>query len=31
MGFGIILGDDGTRMKTRGGKTVKLMDLLDEG
>lgn len=30
MGFGIILGEDGKRMKTRHGKTVKLMDLLDE-
>lgn len=31
MGFGIVLGEDGKRMKTRGGVTVKLMDLLDEG
>lgn len=31
MGFGIILGENGERMKTRGGKTVKLMELLDEG
>lgn len=30
MGFGIILGEDGKRMKTRSGKTVKLMGLLDE-
>lgn len=30
MGFGIILGEDGKRMKTRSGKTVKLMMLLDE-
>ena len=30
MGFGIVLGDDGKRMKTRSGKTVKLMGLLDE-
>merc|ERR1711861_79523 len=30
MGFGIVLGDDGQRMKTRGGKTVRLMRLLDE-
>lgn len=30
MGFGIVLGEDGTRMKTRGGKTVRLMTLLDE-
>lgn len=31
MGFGIVLGEDGKRMKTRGGVTVKLLDLLDEG
>ncbi len=30
MGFGVILGEDGKRMKTRAGKSVKLMDLLDE-
>jgi arginyl-tRNA synthetase len=30
MGFGIVLGEDGTRMKTRGGETVRLMTLLDE-
>ncbi len=30
MGFGIILGEDGKRMKTRSGKSVKLMGLLDE-
>jgi len=30
MGFGVILGDDGKRMKTRAGKSVKLMGLLDE-
>lgn len=30
MGFGVILGEDGKRMKTRKGKSVKLMDLLDE-
>lgn len=30
MGFGVILGEDGKRMKTRSGKTVKLMMLLDE-
>ena len=28
MGFGVILGENGERMKTRGGETVKLMDLL---
>lgn len=30
MGFGVILGDDGQKFKTRSGKTVKLCDLLDE-
>lgn len=30
MGFGIVLGEDGKRMKTRAGKSVKLMALLDE-
>lgn len=30
MCFGIILGDDGKRLKTRAGKTVKLSMLLDE-
>lgn len=30
MGFGIILGEDGSRMKTRSGETVKLMSLIDE-
>jgi arginyl-tRNA synthetase len=30
MGFGIVLGEDGGRIKTREGKSVKLMDLLDE-
>jgi len=29
-GFGIVLGEDGKRMQTRDGKTVKLMLLLDE-
>ena len=29
-GFGIVLGEDGKRMATRDGKTVKLMLLLDE-
>jgi len=28
--FGIVLGDDGKRMKTRAGKTVKLWDVLDD-
>ena len=31
MGFGIVLGEDGCRMKTRGGETIKLLSLLDEG
>ena len=30
MGFGVILNEKGVRMKTRSGKSVKLMDLLDE-
>ncbi len=30
MGFGVILGEDGKRMKTRAGDTVKLLSLLDE-
>lgn len=30
MGFGVILGEDGKRMKTRAGDTVKLMTLIDE-
>jgi len=30
MGFGVILGEDGKKFKTRGGKTVRLVDLLDE-
>jgi len=29
-GFGVVLGEDGKRMATRGGKTIKLMLLLDE-
>lgn len=28
--FGMILGDDGTPLKTRSGETVKLVDVLDE-
>jgi arginyl-tRNA synthetase len=31
MGFGVILGKDGKKLKTRSGITVKLSDLLDEG
>lgn len=30
MGFGVILGEDGKKFKTRAGKTVRLVDLLDE-
>ncbi len=30
MGFGVVLGEDGKRMKTRAGDTVKLLQLLDE-
>ena len=30
MGFGVILGEDGKRMKTRSGDTVRLMTLIDE-
>jgi arginyl-tRNA synthetase len=30
MGFGVILNEEGKRMKTRSGKSVKLMGLLDE-
>ena len=29
--FGMILGEDGTPLKTRSGETVKLVDVLDEG
>jgi arginyl-tRNA synthetase len=28
--FGLVLGDDGTKLKTRSGETVKLKDLLNE-
>ena len=28
--FGLVLGEDGKKFKTRSGDTVKLMDLLDE-
>jgi arginyl-tRNA synthetase len=31
MGFGVILGEDGKKFKTRAGKTIKLLDLLNEG
>lgn len=29
--FGVVLGDDKKKFKTRSGETVKLSDLLDEG
>lgn len=28
MGFGVILGEDGKKFKTRSGKSVRLLDLL---
>lgn len=31
IGFGVVLGDDGKKFKTRSGDTVKLSELLDEG
>lgn len=31
VGFGVVLGEDGKKFKTRSGDTVKLSDLLDEG
>jgi len=31
MGFGVVLGEDGKKLKTREGKAVRLRDLLDEG
>merc|ERR1712222_7355 len=30
MGFGVVLGADGKKFKTRSGETVKLKDALDE-
>ena len=30
MGFGVILGEDGKKFKTREGKSIKLLDLLNE-
>jgi arginyl-tRNA synthetase len=30
MGFGCILGEDGKKFKTRAGKSIKLLDLLNE-
>ena len=31
VGFGVVLGEDKKKFKTRSGDTVKLKDLLDEG
>lgn len=31
VGFGVVLGEDGKKFKTRSGETVKLSELLDEG
>uniref|UniRef100_A0A182NN94 Probable arginine--tRNA ligase, cytoplasmic n=1 Tax=Anopheles dirus TaxID=7168 RepID=A0A182NN94_9DIPT len=31
VGFGVVLGEDGKKFKTRSGDTVKLAELLDEG
>lgn len=31
VGFGVVLGEDKKKFKTRSGDTVKLADLLDEG
>ena len=31
VGFGVVLGDDGKKFKTRSGDTVRLVELLDEG
>lgn len=30
VGFGLVLGEDGKKLKTRSGETVRLQDLLDE-
>ena len=30
MGFGLVLGEDGKRFRTRATEVVKLVDLLDE-
>lgn len=30
VGFGVVQGEDGKRLKTRSGETVRLVDLLDE-
>lgn len=31
VGFGVVLGEDKKKFKTRSGDTVRLADLLDEG
>ena len=31
VGFGVVLGEDRKKFKTRSGDTVRLVDLLDEG
>ncbi|XP_058461257.1 probable arginine--tRNA ligase, cytoplasmic [Malaya genurostris] len=31
VGFGVVLGEDGKKFKTRSGDTVRLIELLDEG
>ena len=31
VGFGLVLGDDKKKFKTRSGETVRLLDLLSEG
>ncbi|XP_076118257.1 arginine--tRNA ligase, cytoplasmic-like [Mytilus galloprovincialis] len=31
VGFGVVLGEDKKKLKTRSGETVRLVDLLDEG
>ena len=31
LGFGVVLGEDRKKFKTRSGDTVRLVELLDEG
>jgi tRNA synthetases class I (R) len=31
LGFGVVLGEDKKKFKTRSGDTVRLVELLDEG
>lgn len=31
VGFGVVLGEDKRKFKTRSGDTVRLVELLDEG